>query len=550
MPYYIALQYSAIQTTVLRHDRLWSIAGISQGLARLNEVELPHLVTSNGGRVLVAGGGKFTARFDAKETATEAMHKIRKTVATAFPMLEFQLSGVVAAADFAAAKEGQGGRQENDVRGGPDDNRQNSIGILEGLQEQKRTFRGHATSYLPHLAVCDECGEYPAETSFSHKEDTGRPYLCRTCHEARRRAWTNLEKIARGLAHPGESPPIRKQALTTLERIYQGYLSAVPAAAEGELPLDFSDMFPPTGDADKASRQRMAVWFSDLNNMNQKVPIWLAQPEDEVLKTFDAVKEVNIAVIVKALHATFPKPSGQYLPFRLVVAGGDDLCLVMPEEYILAFVLNLAQAVEQTMASIEEKGDNPLSVKWLRDHADPRGRQELQEIKPYSFGGAFVIAPLHTPFRKIHTVGEELMGTAKKVTDRWGNSVNWRIMAEDQAVTEHLFSFERPVFITAMAKTPERWPGYLTFKDYMDLRKRHTAISSSHRFAIVSLLQEFRNDRTRLATALKKLDGATRSKSFSALLDEEKLKREGHLDPARFATLLELLTIKSSGGDA
>lgn len=30
--FYVSLQYSAIQKTVLRHDRLWSMAGVSQML--------------------------------------------------------------------------------------------------------------------------------------------------------------------------------------------------------------------------------------------------------------------------------------------------------------------------------------------------------------------------------------------------------------------------------------------------------------------------------------------------------------------------------------
>jgi hypothetical protein len=76
--YYFALQYSAIQETVLRHDRLWSIAGISQILSRMNEIELPAIVEHRdiGEEVLVAGGGKFTARF------LEKVHRVAITSRT------------------------------------------------------------------------------------------------------------------------------------------------------------------------------------------------------------------------------------------------------------------------------------------------------------------------------------------------------------------------------------------------------------------------------------------------------------------------------------
>ncbi len=57
--HYFSLQYSAIQKTALRHDRLWSIAGISQILSVMNELELPKITEDNGGDVLVAGGGEI-----------------------------------------------------------------------------------------------------------------------------------------------------------------------------------------------------------------------------------------------------------------------------------------------------------------------------------------------------------------------------------------------------------------------------------------------------------------------------------------------------------
>ncbi len=148
--YYFSLQYSANQKTVLRHNRLWSIAGISQGLAWLNEIEFFRIAQEiHGGKVLVAGGGKFTAKFTDKNKAQAAKQAIVKLLACSFPMLEFQQAEIVEAADFAEAKQ---------------------KGILEQLGEQKRRFRGYGTSYLPHLAVCGECGEYSAEGQFKKEE--------------------------------------------------------------------------------------------------------------------------------------------------------------------------------------------------------------------------------------------------------------------------------------------------------------------------------------------------------------------------------------------
>lgn len=73
MYHYFSLQYSAIQKTILRHDRLWSMSGISMVLSELNEIILPRISEQEGnGTVLVAGGGKFTARFDTNENSEKA----------------------------------------------------------------------------------------------------------------------------------------------------------------------------------------------------------------------------------------------------------------------------------------------------------------------------------------------------------------------------------------------------------------------------------------------------------------------------------------------
>jgi len=136
--HYFSLQYSAIQKTALRHDRLWSIAGISQILSVMNELELPKITEDNGGDVLVAGGGKFTARFEEKGRAETARDEIIKIVSTMLPMLEFQYSEIAAAATLKEAKE---------------------KGLIDGLNEQKRRFRGYGVTFNPHLEVCEECGE-------------------------------------------------------------------------------------------------------------------------------------------------------------------------------------------------------------------------------------------------------------------------------------------------------------------------------------------------------------------------------------------------------
>ena len=73
-----------------------------------------------------------------------------------------------------------------------------------------------------------------------------------------------------------------------------------------------------------------------------------------------------ISSTAEALSKTFNPDScsfevDRYLPFRLVIAGGDDLCIVMDAEYVLEFANNLADAVKNVRDNIEkESGENIL----------------------------------------------------------------------------------------------------------------------------------------------------------------------------------------------
>jgi hypothetical protein len=168
--YYFSVQYSAIQKTILRHDRLWSVTGISMILSELNEIGFPRVVSENNGTVLVAGGGKFTARFSGERDAETAKRDIVKILSTTLPMLEFQASKEIIRAESM-----------NDAKAEKKDKDGNILypGLIRELSEQKRHFRGYGVSFNPHLKTCDECGEYPVAAG--KKIPPGDKRVCGIC---------------------------------------------------------------------------------------------------------------------------------------------------------------------------------------------------------------------------------------------------------------------------------------------------------------------------------------------------------------------------------
>jgi len=520
--YYWAVQYSAIQKLILRHDRLWSMAGISRNLAYLNEVELVDITEKHDGKVLVAGGGKFTARFANEDKAKEALRETIDTISRRFPMLEFQASSApIPADDLETAR---------------------AAGLINELNERKRAFRGYGLTFNPHLHLCDECSEYPATQAIHYKDHTDR--LCSLCGTAKKDARHSLTAL----------PTTEDKDLTTIEKIYKQYLGAAGSSAI-EVPLDFNNLFP---EDKQGERNRIAVWFSDINSMNDKVPLWLTRPPEEeklINGTFAQVKQVNIDIIARALRRTFPNPRDGYLPFRIIVAGGDDLCIVMAEEYIMQFAVKLDEALHLAIVEVGRAKEHPLNPDALERarlafNSAPQAVKTIDENKPYSFGAAFVVCSPHTPFSRIHATGEHLMGVAKKESDRYGNAVHWTVMAEEESEATRLLDFEKPVFInkntvkSTGARSSQAWPR-LDLVSLLELRKLYANISSSHSFQIINEMIRNKNNPTVLHRNLQFLDSAERDKDFSGLLTDPALLDENQrISGKRLASLFELACIK------
>lgn len=522
--HYLSLQYSAIQKTLLRHDRLWSISGISQIMAKMNELDMKKFVEASSGstgKVLVAGGGKFTARFDSDESAKKAKKEIIKLISTTLPMLEFQVSEIIPAESMIKAKEHQKDQDEKIT----------SCGIIDQINEKKRCFRGYAVSFNPHLKFCEQCGEYPAVEKIYYNNK--KELLCSICNSA-----YNAARISFG----GEDNKDDSQ-FTTLQRIYRKLINDEEIENK-QIPLNFEDIYPKNKDSTNKGR-RMAVWFSDLNNMNDKVPLWLAQIEDSIPGIFEKIKKANIDIIAEALLNTFKEVKDSkhnYLPFRLIVAGGDDLRIVMAEEYILDFVKNIDASVQDKINSIGE--NEPLKTTWLQAQENSLAKSNKRSpktIKPYSFGGSFVVTSLHTPFSKIHEACEDLMSEAKRETNREGNSVNWKVISvEEDPLVSKLMNFEKPLLID------KEHNGKLSFNTYLNMRKFYSKIlSNSQRQQIASKIIDFGNDSIKVEEWLKQfVISELDKKAAFILVDGNFRKSDKTLDCSRLATLLELMSIK------
>ncbi len=512
MPYYLSLQYSGIQKVILRHDRLWSIAGTSQLLSQLNEIELPRLAKKFDGKVIISGGGKFTASFQSHDKATEARDSFIKLISTTLPMLEVQYSEAV---DAVSLKEALGNETYPP--------------LTSQLAEAKRYFRGYGYTYNPQLQPCDECGEYPAESPWDKDER-----LCRICYQAYEHSKLKLSRLKDNT-----------DDLTSIKRIYSDLATSFDGNLP-DIPLNLEDLFP-KNDKNKDKR-RIALWASDINGMGDKLPLWTSQADEKIIEVFQKIKAFNIKVITNALKATFTNiKDSKYLPFRIIVAGGDDLCIVMRDMDILRFTIELSKSLHEALKEeIDKDKAYPLSLEYLESLKDTS--KGSVQLKPHSFGGAFVVAPIHTPFKRLHHLVESLMKRAKEHTQRQDNSINWRVLSsEEDVVSETVLPFEKPLFIDNQIDNSS-----LTFKDYYDWAKEFKGLSTSHRQQIISkmieLVAECKDDTEAgklLERFLKRMPAASGEKDspHNRLLLEDKLRIGDTLSIARLSTLFEIIEL-------
>ncbi len=473
--YYICLQFSAIQKTINRTDRLWSIAGISRILQKINEVELPESALKRGGEIFLSGGGKFTVRFKDKDSALEFRKDAMRLIATALPMLEFQITDVISAGSF------------QEMIGQTD--------AIEELKEKKNTLRGYALTYNPHFLICEECGQYPATEKMWAK-------VCRICCRAKD---SIFEKTRIGQENVRFQPSI--------DRIYQG-LGIDPS----DVPLEFEEMVKTSKKGedrkDEKEARKTAIWFSDLNSMKKRVTYWLKQRDDQIYETFSKVKDTIIDIIKDALELTFrDEIERRSIPFRLIVAGGDDLCIAMERSYVVDFAINLSRQFHNRLNSLPSS--DPLSEEWLRKRLQEQGKS-TDNLK-LSFGGAFVVTHHKTPFKRIYDLGEELMKISKIRSNRRYNCVNWKIYIGDES-EESPFVFEKPLPILKIDQEDEsKW----SLEKYVNFIENHKKrLTFSQIYQIVQDIFRVQEDGDDLMKIFRRNYCKTSQNLYQILIDE------------------------------
>lgn len=365
--------------------------GASLLLDRLNRVRTQRLAEEAGGDVVFLGGGSGQVLFSDREAAEGFAHRVRSEY------------GKEAPGSRVVAEVIERGSEETF----PD-------WVARGVGECRRRKLGRSEA-VPLVAgrwirPCTSCGVEPA-ASTSH-DVQGTHHLCPSCEHKR----TQIRKFYRQ-AKPRREEVAELPSRKYLEKHWPGSVFTTLAerfeythpGATLELPTDFDAI----GHASRPSNYT-ALIYADGNRMGETVRrIAEDFPDDAearaAYQTFSEItdrstREAAVRALMEnvLIEEEGEKADRARLPAELVLAGGDDLVLVVPAHTALPVAVRFLQLFQETSLRLQEeaKARDTLSRLFAPDGL--------------TVSGGIVFAHASFPASQALELAGELMKSAKR----------------------------------------------------------------------------------------------------------------------------------------
>jgi hypothetical protein len=279
------------------------------------------------------------------------------------------------------------------------------------LTQQRKIGRGEALAQIAGrwIRPCSSCGALPAEVM---RPEHGLHYLCRACDNKR----VEVKKLYKEVKQ-GELKMHMLVSSSELGKRYGNDFIFTTLAQKREsqndgatlLPQDFADI-----GACSRPRNYMAFIYADGNRMGETLRTLGSQyPEDKDAKAayraFSEIvdkscREAAVEAVLKHVSSeekTVKGAPARYYPAEFIMAGGDDLMLVVPAQCALevaAEFLDLYQDKTCTLQQAYKKTGK------LKEPFAPSGLTSSAGV---------VVAHDHYPVRHLMELAADLMKIAK-----------------------------------------------------------------------------------------------------------------------------------------
>jgi hypothetical protein len=283
-----------------------------------------------------------------------------------------------------------------------------SRGVAEARKNKLARVEGVPLLAGRWVKPCSSCGQGTAEAMWT---EFGEHYLCRSCN-AKRQEVNHLYRSIK----PGEHESrVLKPSLELIKRYGEDFIFTTLAQYVErhfrlQLPQDFDDI-------GRISRppNYLGFIYADGNGMGEVVKrIGKEFPFDkDAIKTYrafskitdQATREAAVEAVLECVPLTVKKQAGnksiRSLPAEFVMAGGDDLMLVVPAHTALDVAVRFIETYQKKTKAFQDKY-----------------HEEGKLPKPFAEEGlttsaGVVIAHAHFPAHDLMRLAGELMKMAK-----------------------------------------------------------------------------------------------------------------------------------------
>jgi CRISPR RNA silencing complex Cmr2 subunit-like protein len=493
---------------VLRETR-----GASLLLDRLNRIETQKLVAECGGDPVYLGGGAGRVLFASREQAESFKSRV---------LALYRQETWNARVSVEVVERQDGESFPLWMARGVAESQANKLGRVEAVPLLGGRW----------LRPCTSCGKEPAE-HIPRPDVQGAHQLCLSCLQKREmvRAFYHDDKRNYDLELPTpRAAELREKwpdfVLTTLAETIERSPEPAPRTL---LPRDFDDI----GERSRP-RNYFALIYADGNRMGETIRGMAAlYPSDEEARpayerfsaivdraTREAAVEAVLAHVETAEQKTRDGEPGRFVPAEFVVAGGDDLILVVPAQSALPVASRFVTLFQEKSLRFQEEAvkDCRLACKFA-----PAG---------LTTSAGVVLAHASYPASQLVDMAAELMKIAKRKASSLApvaavGTVDFLVLHE---------SGSEGVKRRRHAEYEGKLPSGKTVR-YTE--RPYTAAEVEALCARIRALKESAVPRTKLKALYAVLFGDPVRAQFEALRIKERLKATGDLD--RFGELRRLV---------
>ncbi len=257
-------------------------------------------------------------------------------------------------------------------------------------------------------------------------------------------AGTEPRRVSRTAKKLIDTARQRRRDDNFISRIETLFLQDLPDNVD--FPHDFQDFF--SDQEENQPRKYLAVIHADTNRMGEKFKVFKEKLNGtkylegaiRAESFFARNRFFNRVAVVQALRSLslgwVEKENGEiFIPWRILMLGGDDLLLVMQAWQAIPFLIAYAKWYEFLLGGRERNGggEMPSPVNNSLSEADLNFLiKQTQEKGALTFKAGVAIVPVNFPFVASHRLAEQLADSARQVA--YGANSEDEVSAVDWAL--------------------------------------------------------------------------------------------------------------------